>query len=142
MFRQSHSQENTSAQENTSQMMSTQSQAQSTQSTFNVCPQSNAPEDKDKHVQDYTSQRQPAQLNLNATYTQPFGFVNTDDWDSKLSYWVGTSLQRIPTDSIDELRDIVNNTAMESLTGNKAAIRALKLIPRLLLSKKKATRKI
>ena len=49
-------------------------------------------------------------------------------------------MQRIPSQCIDALRDIVNDTAEESLTGNKAAIRALKLIPRLLLSKTKGSR--
>ena len=64
-----------------------------------------------------------------------FGFFDNDEWDKVIIYWKGTSLKRIPTECIETFREITNEAAEESLTGNKSAIRALKMIPRLLLWK-------
>ncbi len=112
-------------------------QTQSTQSTDNIFLQTRNPV-ADTH--ETHPQTQPRQSTPNDNFTNAFEFFASNEWDNTLSYWKGTSMQRLPSQCIDTLREIVNETAEESLTGNKAAIRALKSIPRLLLSKTKGSR--
>jgi hypothetical protein len=70
-----------------------------------------------------------------ALHVGKFGFFDNDEWDKIIVHWKGIYLKRIPTDCIETFRDITNEAAEESLTSNKSAIRALKMIPRLLLWK-------
>jgi hypothetical protein len=146
VFQQKHEKTDQPTQDTNSQMQPSQpenqsqeslNRTQSTQSTYNVFLQSSNPV-ADTH--ETHPQTQPRQSTPNDNFTNPFGFFASNEWDKTLSYWEGASMQRIPSQCIDALRDIVNETAEESSTGNKAAIRALKSIPRLLLSKTKGSR--
>jgi len=84
--------------------------------------------------------REEVELQPETHQIRKFGFFDNDDWDKIIIYWKGTSLKRIPTECIEDFRDITNEVAEESLTGNKSAIRALKMIPRLLLWKTNGNR--
>jgi hypothetical protein len=85
--------------------------------------------------------REEVELQPETQQIRKFGFFDNDEWDRVIIYWKGTSLKRIPTECIETFREITNEAAEESLTGNKSAIRALKMFPRLLLWKTNGNRR-
>jgi hypothetical protein len=85
--------------------------------------------------------REETELQPANQHIEKFCYFKNDEWDKTIIHWNGTSLKRIPTDCIETFREITNEVAAESLTGNKSAIRALKMIPRLILWKTHGNRR-
>jgi hypothetical protein len=91
------------------------------------------PINEERPTRETTSDNRTHEQSQGDTHISKFEYFQGNEWDEAMTLWRGTTMQNIPAGCVNEFREIVCETAKEAKTGQIEAIRAFKMLTRLIL---------
>ncbi len=80
-----------------------------------------------KRINEGQAEMQPKSSNRHQDYVGKYGFFQGNTWDQEMRLWRGKTVQNVPTNCVQEFREILCEVAEEAKTGCIEAIRAINI---------------